>query len=265
MMSFFTKYEKNFKTKQNFLCVGLDPDLGKIPARFKTSKNPILDFNRFVIEQTANSAIAYKPNLAFYEAYGEIGNTALLDTCKALKELDIPVVLDAKRGDIGNTAEFYAKAIFDDLGGDATTLAPYMGFDSVGPFAAHIDKLSFVLGLTSNQSASDFELLELKNGKKLYQAVMEKVTSWREKHPNIGLVVGATQEKEIKEIAQITKNTPLLVPGVGAQGGDLKAVIENLYSNNILLINVGRAVLYAENPKQAAENYALEMKKIAGF
>jgi orotidine-5'-phosphate decarboxylase len=262
-MSFQQKYEKNFEKKQNFLCVGLDPDMDKIPSQFQKNKNPILSFNRWIIEQTLDYAIAYKPNLAFYESCGEKGWEALEETCKTLGDAEIPVILDAKRGDIGNTARQYAKGIFDILEGDAATLAPYMGWDSIAPFAEYTHKVSFILGLTSNPSANDFELKKMENGKTLYETVLNTVENWRQNFPNLGLVVGATQKEEIKKLKEIiAPSTPLLVPGVGAQGGDMEAVIQNLYRENILLINVGRAVLYNADPKQAARNFAETMQKI---
>ncbi|PKL11166.1 MAG: orotidine-5'-phosphate decarboxylase [Spirochaetae bacterium HGW-Spirochaetae-6] len=262
-MNFKDKWQKQFEAKKSFLCVGLDTDLALIPERFRKEKNPLLAFNLFIIEQTAPFAVAYKPNLAFYERYGEMGYGALKETCQALNKLEIPVILDAKRGDIGNTAQYYAQALFDMLGGDAATLAPYMGFDSIGPFAAYGDKVSFVLGLTSNASASDFELLTLEDKSKLYEKVIATVKNWRLKHPNRGLVIGATQEEELKTLSSQIQGVPLLVPGVGAQGGSLEAVIKYLYRSNMLFINSSRGIIYATNPALAARELTREMQQWA--
>lgn len=261
-MSFFEKYSKQFSKKKNFLCVGLDPDLEKIPSRFLKEENPLWSFNEYIIQKTSDYAVAYKPNLAFYEAFGLKGWEALEKTCKTLRELSIPVILDAKRGDIGNTAKQYAKALFEDLKGDSVTLSPYMGFDSIEPFAAFKNKVSFILALTSNKSAKDFEFLELNNGKKLYEAVTDKVVEWRADSPNLGMVIGATQEEALVDFSKKVKNMPLLIPGVGSQGGSLEKVVKFLYKENALLINVSRGVLYAKDPEKAASSYQAQMQEL---
>ncbi len=264
-MNYDTLFLKQINEKKSFLCVGLDTDINKIPDEFKKNENPILAFNKDIIEQTADYAAAYKPNMAFYEAFGIKGLQALLETCKILNQLNIPVVLDAKRGDIGNTAKYYAQSIFDEFNVESTTLAPYMGWDSISPFAEYKNKLSFILGLTSNQSAKDFELLEMKNGKKLYETVIEQIEEWRKTTPNLGLVVGATQESELEAIGKTINQTPLLVPGVGAQGGSLEAVVKHLFQDNVLLINMSRSIIYADKPKEAAKKVQKQMQDIAGL
>ncbi|HCL57427.1 MAG TPA: orotidine-5'-phosphate decarboxylase [Spirochaetia bacterium] len=261
-MSFKDKFQKQFQKKQNFLCIGLDTDIQKMPEKMKKEKNPILTFNQWIIEQTEKYSVAYKPNMAFYEAYGLKGMEALYRTIEILHQLEIPVVLDAKRGDIGNTAEYYAKAVFEDLGADAVTLAPYMGFDSIEPFIRYQNKVSFVLGLTSNPSASDFELLETKDGKKIYEKVFEKVKEWNQKNKNLGLVIGATKKEELEKMKSSFKDLSLLVPGVGTQGGDLAEVVKNLYQDNILLINISRAVIYDSDPEKKAKEYHERMRKL---
>lgn len=263
-MGFFKKYEKNFKLKKSFLCVGLDPDPEKIPLQFLESTNPLLSFCLWIIEETAPYAVAFKPNCAFFEAAGVQGLEALHGVCQAINQLEIPLILDAKRGDIGNTASYYAKAAFEYLKADAVTLAPYMGFDSIKPFAQYQDKVSFVLGLTSNPSAQDFEKLLLQNQKPLYQEVMQKVLEWNQKTHNLGLVLGATQEEELQTLAGSFKNIPLLVPGVGTQGGSLEQVISYLYQENPLCINISRGILYAPSPKEAAFQYVQEMQGFMG-
>ncbi len=259
-MGFLKKYKKNFKLKKSFLCVGLDPDPEKIPAQFLKSTNPLLDFCLWIIKETAQYAVAFKPNCAFFEAAGQKGHEALHGVCQTINQLEIPLILDAKRGDIGNTASYYAKAAFDFFKADAVTLAPYMGYDSIKPFAQYQDKISFILGLTSNPSAQDFEKLLLENGKPLYQEVIQKVLKWNEKTQNLGLVLGATQEEELKNLGSSLNSIPLLVPGVGSQGGSLEQVIQYLYQDNPLCINVSRGVLYAPSPKEAAFKYVQEMQ-----
>lgn len=264
-MSFFEKYQRNLKEKSSFLCVGLDPDPEKIPQQFLKEKNPMLAFSLWVMESSAPYAVAFKPNCAFFEAAGEKGFHALEAVCKASQDSGIPLILDAKRGDIGNTAGYYARSAFEHFKADAVTLAPYMGLDSIEPFARYQDRACFVLGLTSNPSAADFEKLTLGDGRRLFEAVIGQTLAWRKNFPNLGLVLGATQEEELKALSASLKGVPLLVPGVGAQGGSLEQVIRYLYQENALCVNVSRGVLYAENPGKAASDYAQEMQRLAGL
>lgn len=261
-MDFKSKYKLNFNKKQNFLCVGLDPDMDRIPENYHKNENPIKNFCLDIIEKTHQLAVAYKPNLAFFESSGLKGYMALEETCQAVLESGALLIIDAKRGDIGNTASHYAKAVFEGLKGDAVTLSPYMGWDSIEPFADYKEKASFILGLTSNPSAHDFETLDMANGKKLYETVLETIKKWQAANPFLGAVIGATQESELVKLKEAVKEMPLLVPGVGAQGGSLEAVVKNLHQDNMLLINSSRGIIYADDPKKAAEKIAGEMKKL---
>ncbi|MDD5147471.1 MAG: orotidine-5'-phosphate decarboxylase [Candidatus Daviesbacteria bacterium] len=225
-----------------FVCVGLD--------------NADLQFNKTIIDQTFNLVVAYKPNIAFYEAAGTNGLQALKETIDYIKEKspDIPVILDAKRGDIGNTNEAYTKAIFDNLQVDAVTVHPYLGKASLEPFLKRVDKGIFVLLRTSNPGAGEFQDLEVGSAKvPLYQIVAEHVAKDWNTNKNCGLVVGATYPEELKKVREIVDDMPILVPGIGAQGGDLKAVLENgLDSNNQgLIISLSRSIIYAPDPKEA--------------
>ena len=205
---------------------------------------------------------AYKPNMAFYEAQGSRGWESLKKTCRYIPE-EIPIIVDAKRGDIGNTARMYAKAIFEELKGDAVTVNPYMGQDAVSPFLEHEDKCAFVLCLTSNEGAKDFQL-SVSEGKPLYEAVAEKVLSWNEKG-NCGLVVGATHPEQLKRIREIAPSLPFLIPGIGAQAGDIESTVRFGTDENgeLAIINSSRGILYAsqqEDFDQAARNEALRLR-----
>jgi orotidine-5'-phosphate decarboxylase len=231
------------------LCVGLDPDPGKFPAHLQ-EKGPaaIAEFNRAVIDATKDLATAYKPNLAFYEAHGEAGMRALSETLEAIPA-EIVTIGDAKRGDIGNTAKQYARALFDLYGFDAVTVNPYMGSDSVRPFAERTDRGVFVLALTSNPGSADFQ-----RHRDLFLRVVETAAEWNESG-NVGLVVGAQHPEELAKIRLVAGDMPILVPGIGAQGGDLQAVIEAGKGKEPgrLLINVSRGILYASDGPDHAE------------
>ena len=232
------------KTKKSFLCVGLDTDINKIPAVLRKEKNPILSFNKAVIEATSDLCVAYKPNLAFYEAYGSKGLQALEETMAIVPD-DIFTIADAKRGDIGNTAEKYAKAYFEEMGFDSVTVAPYMGVDSVSPFLNFKDKWVILLALTSNSGSSDFQLLKMEDGSKLFEQVMRKSNSWASPE-QLMFVVGATHPEKIAEIRKIAPDNFFLVPGVGAQGGDLHGIAKHGLNKDIgLLINSSRGIIYA--------------------
>ena len=242
--------------KSSFLCVGLDVDVDKIPAHLLKEEDPIFAFNKAIIDATHSYAVAYKPNVAFYEAYGVKGWQALEKTIQYLN-LNYPEVFtiaDAKRGDIGNTAGRYAKAFFEDLGFDSLTVAPYMGKDSVEPFLAFEDKFTILLGLTSNPGAADFEMLSMANGKYLYETVIETAAQYKNAH-QLMYVVGATQASAIKDIRALVPDSFLLVPGVGAQGGSLAEVCSEGLNDQVgLLVNSSRGIIYASSK----EDFAVE-------
>ena len=234
--------------KQSFLCIGLDVDLNKIPAHLLQEEDPIFAFNKAIIDATHHLCVAYKPNTAFYEAYGIKGWTSLERTIEYLNNNypNIFTIADAKRGDIGNTSSMYAKAFFEDLAFDSVTVAPYMGKDSVEPFLAFDNKHTIMLALTSNEGAFDFQTRNTE-GKELYKQVLETSKTWKNAN-NLMYVVGATKARYFKEIREIIPNAFLLVPGVGAQGGNLQEVCAYGMSENIgLLINSSRGIIYASN------------------
>ena len=255
-MNFLTKINGARRHNQSCLCVGLDPEPGKLPPGLG-----VYDFCRAVIGTTCKLVCAYKPNIAFFEALGSDGWSILNQVIESVPK-NIPVILDAKRGDIGNTARAYAKAAFDDLGADAVTVSPYMGFDSLEPFIDYKDKGVFVLCRTSNPGAADFQSLEF-GGKPLYQIVADKVESWN-KYGNLGLVVGATQPEELKTIRDAHPTLPLLIPGIGTQGGSLELAVKyGCAGDGLGIINVSRQVIYAssgENFAEAAGTAALKLR-----
>jgi len=258
------------KKKQSFLCIGLDVDLNKIPKHLLKEEDPIFAFNKAIIDATHHLCVAYKPNTAFYEAYGIKGWQALEKTINYLNENhpDIYTIADAKRGDIGNTSSMYAKAFLEDLGFDSVTVAPYMGKDSVEPFLAFKEKHTILLALTSNQGAFDFQTKTL-DGVELYKQVLETSKTW-ENAENLMYVVGATKAEFFADIRKIIPNSFMLVPGVGAQGGNLQEVCKYGMNTSVgLLINSSRGIIYAsqdENFAQAAaqkaEDLQLQMKEI---
>jgi len=256
---------EQIKAKKSFLCIGLDVDLNKIPQHLLATEDPIFEFNKAIIDATHHLCVSYKPNTAFYEAYGLKGWKSLEKTIQYLNTNypEIYTIADAKRGDIGNTSTMYAKAFLEDLAFDSVTVAPYMGKDSVEPFLAFKDKHTIMLALTSNKGAFDFQTLET-NGQELYKQVLETSKSW-ENSENLMYVVGATKAEYFKEIRKIVPNSFLLVPGVGAQGGNLQDVCKYGMSENIgLLINSSRGIIYAGNDEdfaQAAANKALELQQ----
>ncbi|GGG97105.1 orotidine 5'-phosphate decarboxylase [Polaribacter pacificus] len=240
--------------KKSFLCIGLDVDLTKIPKHLLETEDPIFEFNKAIIDATHHLCVAYKPNIAFYEAYGIDGWKSLKKTIDYLNKNhpEIFTIADAKRGDIGNTSSMYAKAFFEDLAFDSVTIAPYMGKDSVEPFLAFPNKHTILLALTSNQGAFDFQTKKLEN-QELYKQVIETSKTY-ENSENLMYVVGATKASYFKEIRKIIPNSFLLVPGVGAQGGSLQEVCKYGLSSNIgLLINSSRGIIYASNAKDFAE------------
>ena len=256
---------EQIKAKKSFLCIGLDVDLNKIPQYLLATEDPIFEFNKAIIDATHHLCVSYKPNTAFYEAYGLKGWKSLEKTIQYLNTNypEIYTIADAKRGDIGNTSTMYAKAFLEDLAFDSVTVAPYMGKDSVEPFLAFKDKHTIMLALTSNKGAFDFQTLET-NGQELYKQVLETSKTW-ENSENLMYVVGATKAEYFKEIRKIVPNSFLLVPGVGAQGGNLQDVCKYGMSDNVgLLINSSRGIIYAgndENFAQAAATKALELQQ----
>ena len=256
---------EQIKKKKSFLCIGLDVDLNKIPQHLLNDEDPIFTFNKAIIDATHHLCVAYKPNTAFYEAYGIKGWQALEKTINYLNTNypEIFTIADAKRGDIGNTSSMYAKAFFEDLGFDSVTVAPYMGKDSVEPFLAFEDKHTIMLALTSNQGAFDFQTQTV-NGIELYKQVLETSKTWNNSK-NLMYVVGATKAEYLADIRKIIPNSFLLVPGVGAQGGNLQDVCKYGMNNGIgLLINSSRGSIYASNKEdfaEAAAQKALELQK----
>ena len=240
--------------KKSSLCVGLDVDLSKIPPFLLKEEDPIFAFNKAIIDATHPYTIAYKPNIAFYEAYGEKGWQSLRKTINYLNEQHphIFTIADAKRGDIGNTATMYAKAFFEDLQFDSVTVAPYMGQDSVEPFLAFENKVTILLALTSNKGAFDFQTLTTEKSP-LYEQVLIRSQKWHNAQ-NLMYVVGATKAEYLANIRRIIPNAFLLVPGVGAQGGDLKEVCQYGLNDSVgLIINASRAVIYASQGEDFAE------------
>ena len=233
-----------------FVCVGLDK------ADF--------EFNKSIIDQTADLVLAYKPQSAFYEAEDLEGLKALKETISYIKQNhpDIPVILDAKRGDIGNTSASYAKATFDNLKADAVTLSPYMGQDSLQPFLDRKDKGSIILVRTSNQGAGEFQDL-LVEGKPFYQIVAKHARNWNT-NGNVAVVVGATNPEELKKVREIVGDIPILVPGIGAQGGDLEIVLKNGLDSNKkgLIISSSRTIIFADNPRQATQDLDTQIREI---
>lgn len=254
---------QEIRRKKSFLCIGLDVDLNKIPHFLLNEADPIFAFNKAIIDATHHLAVAYKPNLAFYEAYGIKGLTALGKTIDYLnqKHPEIFTIADAKRGDIGNTSGMYAKAFFEDLNFDSVTVAPYMGKDSVEPFLAYKDKHTILLALTSNTGAQDFQTGS-SNGTDLYKKVLQVSQSWVNGQ-NLMYVVGATKAEFLVEIRNLVPESFLLVPGVGAQGGNLQEVCKYGMNRNVgLLINSSRGIIYASDKEDFAEAAAGKAKEL---
>jgi len=255
-LKFVDKLEKASKKNNSLLCIGLDVDLSKIPQSLLNQEDPIFLFNREIILKTKDLVCAYKPNMAFYEMHGIYGLSSLIKTIEFIGTQDIPVILDAKRGDIGNSSAAYAKSIFQVFKADAVTINPYMGEDSIAPFIEYKDKGVFVLCLTSNSGAADFQ-------PPIYKTVAKKVAEWN-KHKNCGLVVGATKPEQLKEIREIVPDMPLLIPGIGAQGGEVKATIlagVNKKGEGAI-INSSRGIIYASSKEDFAEAAKSKAKEL---
>lgn len=247
---------QQIKTKRSFLCVGLDTDITKIPEHLLGEADPVLEFNRQIIEATADLCVAYKPNIAFYEALGVSGWKTLQSTWEFIPKNCFSIA-DAKRGDIGNTSKMYAKAFFDEtvsgLGFDSITIAPYMGEDSVKPFLEFEGKWAIVLALTSNAGSQDFQTLTDTSGEALYEKVLQKVNTWGSSE-NIMYVVGATRGESFTSIRKHAPDNFLLVPGVGAQGGSLSDVCQYGMNKDCgLLVNATRSIIYASKGRDFAE------------
>lgn len=257
---------ENIRAKKSVLCVGLDTDMNKIPPHLLTEENPALAFNKAIIDATKDFAVSYKINTAFYEAQGIRGWETMEQTRAYIPE-DIFTIADAKRGDIGNTSEQYAKTFFETYPYNSVTVAPYMGEDSVKPFLQFDGKWAIVLGLTSNKGSRDFQLQDI-GDEKLYEHVFRKVMEWGTKE-NLMFVVGATQGGQLKNIRTICPEHFFLIPGVGAQGGDVETVCANAMNEDAgILINVSRGVIYAgkgedfaEKAYEAAKAYHRQMER----
>ncbi len=266
----------NIQRKKSFLCVGLDTDLKKIPEHLLKEDDPIFAFNKAIIDATAPYCVAYKPNLAFYEAFGVKGLMAFEKTVKYLKQnySDQFIIADAKRGDIGNTSQMYARTFFGEYDVDALTVAPYMGEDSVTPFISLTPTLSegegvkknhwvILLALTSNKGSLDFQLTEDKDGERLFEKVIRKSQEWGNDE-NMMYVVGATRGELFQDIRKVAPNAFLLVPGVGAQGGSLEEVCKyGMIEDCGLLVNSSRAIIYADKTERFAQVAAEKAKEVA--
>lgn len=255
---------EQIKTKKSFLCVGLDPVMENLPKHLLKYDNPVLEFNKQIIDATKDLCVAYKPNTAFFESMGLKGWESLIKTWQYIPK-DIFTIADAKRGDIGNTSAMYADAFFNeaksDMGFDAVTVAPYMGSDSVGPFLKHENKWVILLALTSNAGHSDFQLHETPNGK-LYEEVIRVSSKWADSE-QLMYVVGATRGTEFENIRRLAPDHFLLVPGIGAQGGSLSEVCKyGLNQECGLLVNSARAIIYAGNGEDFAERAREEALKV---
>lgn len=250
----------NIKRKKSFLCVGLDTDIKKIPPHIAATPDPVLTFNKAIIDATAPYCIAYKPNLAFYESFGAEGWMALERTISYIRQNypDQFIIADAKRGDIGNTSQLYARSFFEHLGVDAITVAPYMGKDSVTPFLGYPRKWVILLALTSNAGSHDFQLIKDSDSTPLFERVITTSQQWATTDEMM-YVVGATQGKMFEDIRRVAPNSFLLVPGVGAQGGSLEEVCKYGMTDSCgLIVNSSRGIIYASSDKDFAQRAAQE-------
>jgi len=248
------KLFENIKKKRSFLCVGLDSDINKIPDFLLKEDDPVFEFNKRIIDSTANYTVAYKPNVAFYESRGASGWDTLIKTASYIKENhpDIFIIADAKRGDIGNTSKLYARAFFEDNAFDAVTVAPYMGEDSVTPFLSYQDRWVILLALTSNKGADDFQY-HTESGTRLFEKVLENSKVWGTEN-NMMYVVGATRAEMLADIRKIVPEHFLLIPGVGAQGGSLTEVVKyGMNSKCGLLVNSSRGIIFADSSESFAD------------
>lgn len=283
-MKIYKKLNKRIKKTKSLLCIGLDPRLDQLPARFQDKRYPLWEFNRWIIDQTHQYALAYKPNTAFYEASGSEGWQQLEMTMNYLQEKhpDIVTICDAKRADIGSTNKAYVTAIFDKLGFDAITLHPYLGEEALGAFLERKDKAVIILCKTSNPGGGELQDLEIVGSKTknqltttsdgsqtdefipLWQHVAQEISQKWNKNKNCMLVVGATYPQQLQEVRKIVGEMPILVPGVGAQGGDLEQVLENGLDKNKrgLIINSSRGIIFADDPAEAAKELFNEINLV---
>ena len=249
------------KEKESFLCVGLDTDLKKIPQHLLSADDPVFEFNKQIIDATHRFAVAYKPNTAFYEAQGAKGWESLQKTLEYIPE-DIFTIADAKRADIGNTSSMYARAFFENMNFDSVTVAPYMGTDSVKPFLEFENKWVILLAATSNPGGHDFQNLVIEGGEKLYEQVIKKSTEWGTSD-NLMYVVGATRPEALADIRKLVPEHFLLIPGVGAQGGDLQSVCEFGMNDQCgLLVNSSRGIIYSDQTENFGKASGVQAQKI---
>lgn len=266
-MNFNEKIENSIRKNNSLLCIGLDPDTERIPSNILKEENSILKFNKTIVDSTHDLVCAYKPNIAYYSAQGSNGLKSLQETIRYIHNnyTDIPVILDAKRADTGNTSEKYALELFKIFEADAITVNPYLGFDSIKPFLKYKDKGIIILCRTSNKGASDFQDLKI-DGKPLYIKVAEKIKEWNLQYKNCLMVIGATWPQQLKEVRKVTDDIFFLVPGIGSQQGDL----ENTMKHGInkkgsgLIISASRSIIYASSQPDfanAARTEALRLKE----
>jgi len=253
---------KNANKSGKYICVGLDTDPRKLPTHLSSSSNPVLEFNRRIIESTKDLTAAYKLNLAFYESQGVLGLENLTKTLSLIPN-NILTIADGKKGDIGNTSNLYARSIFDHFNFDASTLNPFMGKDSIEPFLDYKAKLNFILVLTSNPGSADFQKQKLNTGEYLYQEVLRKIHSWNARS-NCGIVFGATNLNELKDSLNLIDDLPMLIPGIGAQGGSLQDITKTLFTvkKSSLLINVSRGIIYKSMGEDFAEAAKAELQNL---
>lgn len=257
----YAKLVSEIKEKQSFLCVGLDTDINKIPKHLLAEEDPIFEFNKQIIDATKDYCVAYKPNIAFYESLGPKGWESLQKTIDYIPK-NIFTIADAKRGDIGNTSKMYAKTFFEYYNFDSVTVAPYMGRDSVEPFLDFKNKWVILLAATSNIGGEDFQYLTLDKGNELFEAILETSKKWGNPE-NLMYVVGATRPEVFKRIRKIVPNSFLLVPGVGAQGGSLKAICKYGLNKDVgLLVNSSRGIIYADNSSDFAKVAGIKAKEL---
>ena len=254
----------NIRRKKSFLCIGLDTDVRKIPQFLLSEDDPIFAFNKRIIDATAHLCVAYKPNLAFYESMGSFGILAFEKTIEYLRQQypDQFIIADAKRGDIGNTSDMYARSFFEHLKVDALTVAPYMGSDSVLPFLKYTHHWVILLALTSNEGAEDFQLTKTEDGDALFELVLKKSLAWGGSD-QLMYVVGATKASMLERVRAIVPDSFLLVPGVGSQNGSLEEVALHGLNNQCgLLVNASRSIIYADNTEAFASGAAAEAEKL---
>lgn len=260
-MKFLDKLDKSSQQNNSLLCIGLDIDLGKIPQTVLNKEDPIYIFNHEIVNATKDLVCAYKPNIAFYEMYGMYGLSSLIKTIEFIQSTNIPVILDAKRGDVGHSSAAYAKSIFQVYKADATTVNPYLGHDSIEPFIEYQEKGIFVLCLTSNVGFKDFQSAGTEEP--LYKSVAKQVKEWNH-YGNCGLVVGATKPEELKEIRELVLDMPILIPGIGAQGGEIEPSVKYGVDEKggRAIIAASRSIIYASREDNFAEAAREAAKKL---